>query len=70
MSRHIDDLTQDCSNFIAKALELLQSGTKPWMCIATLEVPFCPYVGHMPLSDGPGQIKHTVGHMDFSRVFF
>ena len=30
---HIDDLLQDCSNSIANALELLQSYTKPSICL-------------------------------------
>ena len=29
---HVDGLMQDCSNFIANTLELLQSSTKPSMC--------------------------------------
>ena len=29
---HVDGLTQDCSNSIANALELLQSCTRPSMC--------------------------------------
>ena len=29
---YVDGLVQDCSNSIANALELLQSGTKPSMC--------------------------------------
>ena len=36
----IDGLVQECSNSIAKALELLQSCTKPLICIQLLaEVP-------------------------------
>ena len=36
---NIDGLVQDCSNSIANALELLQSCTKPLICIGqTLEV--------------------------------
>ena len=30
---HVDGLVQDCSNYIANALELLQSYTKPLMSI-------------------------------------
>ena len=33
---HIDGLVQDCNNFIANALELLQSCTKPLICSVSL----------------------------------
>ena len=35
---HIDGLVQDCSNSIANALELLQSGTKPSIYIVSISI--------------------------------
>ena len=45
---HIDVLVQDCSNFSANALELLQSCTKPWIRIHLLLYHVCVHVNDVP----------------------